>query len=93
MQKVDQMFETAGKIFFAALRDAVARRLGTDHACFQVMARATDVGDADATAAAQGALNALGGEMAAVLMADVHKALREDPAGVLKAWQPLGNKH
>ncbi|WP_085032711.1 hypothetical protein [Ensifer aridi] len=63
------MFETAGKTFFAALRDAVA------------------------TAAAQDALNALGGEMAAVLMADVHKALREDPAAVLGAWQPFGNRH
>lgn len=87
------MFETAGKTFFVALRDAVARHLGPDHACFQVMARAADVGDADATAAAQDALNALGGDMAAVLMADVHKSLREDPAGVLGAWHPFGKRH
>lgn len=87
------MFETAGKTFFAALRDAVARRLGADHACVQVMARAADLGDADATAAAQDALNALSGDLAAALMADVHKALREDTAGVLGAWQPFGNRH
>ncbi|OHV72683.1 hypothetical protein [Ensifer sp. LCM 4579] len=87
------MFEAEGEAFFAALRDAVAKRLGADHPCFPAFERAAGGGGADATLAVQDALNALGTEMATVLMADTHKALRENPAVIPAGWQPSGTRH
>ncbi|MDK1389432.1 hypothetical protein QN224_29000 [Sinorhizobium sp. 8-89] len=86
------MFETAGKMFFQALRDAVVTRLGRDHPCLSVVDRAIDTGGADATLAVQDALNALGADLVALLMADAHSAVRQNPAAILEGWQPRGIK-
>ncbi|WP_143525611.1 hypothetical protein [Rhizobium hainanense] len=80
-------------MFFVALRDAVLARLGSDHPCFPIVERAADdAGGIDATLAVQEALNALGGELATVLMGDVHEALRQNPQAILDRWRPNGAK-
>lgn len=81
------MFDMIGKPFFSALREAAERRLGCKHPCLVAIGRAAVEGGAVATAEAQAALAGLDPELAAELMADAHKALRESPASILTAWQ------
>lgn len=87
------MFDDADRTFFNALRDAAAARLGRDHPCFLAADHAAESGDPDAASVVQNALDALDPDIAAALMADVHKALREDPAAILCAWKSGGAKH
>ncbi len=87
------MFDTAGRAFFAALRDVAERRLGRDHVCFRLADQAAATGDAASTEAAQSALNELEPALLGEIMADTHKALRENPAALLGAWPAAGARH
>ncbi|MDX8442085.1 hypothetical protein [Mesorhizobium australafricanum] len=42
---------------------------------------------------AQAALNGLPKEVLVALMADAHKALREDPSAILGAWGDFASRH
>ncbi len=84
------MFEIIGQSLFAALRDAAERRLGRDHPCFSTLDRAVNETGPAATEAAQAAIAALDPGIAAALMAEAHRALRENPHAILGAWQGSG---
>lgn len=89
------MFETSGKAFFTALREAIARHLGRDHPSYAVVDRAAcgESDDVAATHAVQEALGALDPDIVTRLMADVHKTMRESPRDVLAAWHGPGTMH
>lgn len=87
------MFETTGKTFFQALQAAAEKRLGQQHPCCLAIAEAARDPDATAVRAAQAALNGLPKEVLVALMADAHKALREDPAAILGAWSGSASRH
>lgn len=89
------MFDVFGDAFFVALRVAIQRRLGRHHAICAVLDRALRHGRADvaSTHAIQKTLAELEPGIVANLMADVHKALREDPGHILSAWRDSGSKH
>lgn len=87
------MFDTAGQTFFAALRDAVEKRFGQDHACFRLIDRAAASGDAASIAAAQSALDDLDQSALIAAMADAHKALRENPEAIMSQWRGRGASH
>lgn len=87
------MFDGAGAMFFKALRGVAERRLGRAHPCFAAIAAAAQSGSPDTTRAAQEALGALDPDVAAALMADAHKALRENPAALLDTWRGTGARH
>lgn len=89
------MFDVSGKAFFMALRAAIERHLGADHPSHVVVERACKGEEATAadTRAVQDALGALAPDVAARLMADVHKAMRESPDGILAMWHGSGTLH
>jgi len=87
------MFETTGKTFFGALQAAAEKRLSRQHPCCLAIAEAAREPQASTVRAAQAALNALPKEVLAALMADAHKALREDPSAILGAWGGFASKH
>jgi len=87
------MFETTGRTFFQALHTAAENRLGRQHPCCRAIAEAARNLQAAAVRAAQAALNGLPKEVLVALMADAHKALREDPSAILGAWGGFGSRH
>lgn len=87
------MFETTGRTFFQALHAAAEKRLGQEHPCCRAIAEAARNPEATAVRAAQAALNGLPKEVLVALMADAHKALREDPAAILGAWSGSASRH
>jgi hypothetical protein len=87
------MFETTGKTFFEALKAAAEKRLGQEHPCCRAIAEAALHPEAAAVRAAQAALNGLPKEVLIALMADAHKALREDPSAILGAWGGVASRH
>ena len=87
------MFETAGGIFFDALRQAAERHLEPGHPCLAILGTAARAGNPAATVAAQEALAALDPAMLNAVMADAHKLLRDNPRQVLHAWGPIGTRH
>ena len=87
------MFDGAGAMFFKALCQVAERRLGRGHPCLAAIAAAAESGNPDTTRAAQEALGALDPDVAAALMADAHKVLRENPAALLDAWRGTGARH
>ena len=84
------MLNSAGRVLLTALRDILERRLGSGHDCWLATDRALAEGDA---AAAQRALNSLDPAMLGEVMAEAHKALREDPALILEAWKSTVRGH
>jgi hypothetical protein len=87
------MFDVIGKKLFAALRDAAEQRLGRDHPCFAALAEAVSQAGFATTEAAQIAIATLDPTVAAALMADAHKALRDNPHTILDAWTGGGKAH
>ncbi|OHV77711.1 hypothetical protein [Mesorhizobium sp. ORS 3428] len=87
------MFETTGRTFFEALHAAAAKRLGQQHPCCLAIAEAARETEATAVRAAQAALNSLPKDVLVALMADAHKALREDPSAILGAWGGSASRH
>lgn len=87
------MFETTGRTFFQALHAAAEKRLGQQHPCCLAIVEAARNPDATAVRAAQAALNRLPKEVLVALMADAHKALREDPSAILGAWGGSASRH
>ena len=87
------MLDVIGERLFAALRGAAEQRLGRDHPCFAALDKAAgDTGPA-VVQAVQAALAALEPSLAAALMADAHKALRENPQGILGSWSGGSRPH
>jgi len=84
------MFEQTGKAFFSALRAAAERRLERDHPCLIALDNAAKESRALAVQTAQDALAALDPETMNALMADTHKALRQNLGSILGAW-PIGH--
>ena len=87
------MFDVNGKRFFGALRDAAELQLGGEHSCVEVFALAAKTGEMFEVQAAQETLAALPADVTALLMEAVHKAMREDPAALLDAWNGQGDPH
>ncbi|MGI9406647.1 MAG: hypothetical protein ACR2O4_09770 [Hyphomicrobiaceae bacterium] len=81
------MFEIFGERFFQALHMEAKRTLGADHPCVLAAARAADTGEQSDIVTAQTELAALPAEEANLLMASVHKAMREDPQALLENWR------
>lgn len=87
------MFDIIGESLFAALRDAVEHRLGRDHPCFAAVDQAVEETGPAATQAVQAAIAGLDPEIAAALMADAHKSLRENSRVILGAWRDDTKPH
>lgn len=85
------MFEVTGQRFFEALRDAADLQLGGEHPCVEVFALAARSDEASDIQTAQETLAALPADVTASLMEAVHKAMREDPAALLDAWEGPGD--
>jgi hypothetical protein len=83
------MFDNVGQAFFAALSTVVEKRLGREHPCFQALDAVVEKPDPSHTVAVQTALDGLDPAMLAEIMAETHKALRENPAAILGFW-PTG---
>ena len=86
------MFDVNGKRFFGALRDAAELQFGGEHPCVEVFALAAKTNEMSDIQVAQDALTALPADVTALLMEAVHKAMREDPAALLDAWNGPGDR-
>ncbi|MFB2550486.1 hypothetical protein [Ensifer soli] len=87
------MFDSFGPAFFAALHRAAQDRLDPGHPCLERLAAAGAADDPAATLAAQEALAALDPAVAEAVMAQAHRLLRENPAGLLSAWPSAPTRH
>lgn len=87
------MFETIGTAFFAALARAAEIHLEAGHPCIRALRDAGDGVDPAATARAQEALSSLAPAIMNAIMADAHRAMREDGSVILGAWRPTGASH
>lgn len=90
------MFDLFDTRFLDVLCRVAEGRLGAGHACAIALRDAVRDDNPDLRAAAQSALNALQPDDLVAMMADAHKMLREDPAGILENWTgdaPEGTRH
>ena len=87
------MNDPADMAFFTALRSLARQRLGAEHPCVQALDKAIADDDAAAARAARLALHDLPADVFDGLMADAHKAMREDPAAILALWRGNSSTH
>jgi hypothetical protein len=81
------MVDPADKAFLTTLRTLARERLSAEHPCTQALDKAVADDDATAARAARLALHDLPADVFEGLVADAHKAMREDPAAILALWR------
>lgn len=80
------MFDDAGRVMFAALREAAVERLEPAHPCSAALAKAAAEPRGEEVAAAEAALRELPDADQVAIIGAVHRALRSDARAWLALW-------